>query len=226
MLSKSKYIRGLQCERALWLEEHCPKLARYPATTLARFREGRDFEHRVKDTFPHGIDISRRLRGNITQYPALTARLLSQPGEVVLFEAGFIYDEVLVLADILHKQADGTVIVYEVKDSPKVSDTFRLDVAVQHYVIAHALPTVVQSDLFNPLPELRHFYLLHHDDESNFIKEDLTDYARSQWDTTAQNIARFKQVITAAEPDTPMSEHCLQPYACPFQHHCQEKTKV
>ena len=222
MLSKSKYIRGLQCERALWLDIRHPELAHYPAATLARFRQGRDFERSFKETFPHGIDISSRLRGRIGQYPVLTAQLLSQPGEVVLFEAGFVYDGVLVLADVLHKQADGNVTVYEVKDSPHVSDTFRHDVAVQHYVIAHALPTVVQSDLFNPLPELRHFYLLHHDDESNFIKEDLTNYARSQWDITAQNIARFKQVITAAEPDTPMSEHCLQPYTCPFQHHCRQ----
>ena len=223
MLSKSKYIRGLQCERGLWLEVHNPRLARYPAATLERFRQGRDFERRFKDTFPHGIDISSRLRGNIMQYPVLTARLLAQAGEVVLFEAGFVYDGVLVLADVLHKQADGTVIVYEVKDSPHVSDTFRHDVAIQHYVIAHALPLVVQPDLFAPRPELRHFYLLHHDDEGAFLPEELTDYALSQWDTTAQHIARFKEVVEGAEPTTPMSPHCQQPYACPFQHYCNER---
>ena len=220
MLSKSKYIRGLQCERALWLDVHCPKLARYPAATLARFREGRDFEQRFKDTFPHGIDISSRLRANIMQYPILTARLLSQTGETTLFEAGFIFDGVLVLADVLHKQADGTVVVYEVKDSNHVSDTFRNDVAIQHYVIAHALPTVVQPDLFCPMPELRHFYLLHHDGEGSFVQEELTDFALSQWDSTARNIARFKQVVEAEEPAIPISDHCLHPYACPYRHHC------
>ena len=220
MLSKSKNIRGLQCERALWLDVHCPKLARYPAATLARFREGRDFEHRFKDTFPHGIDISSRLRANIMQYPILTARLLSQTGETTLFEAGFIFDGVLVLADVLHKQADGTVVVYEVKDSNHVSDTFRNDVAIQHYVIAHALPTVVQPDLFCPMPKLRHFYLLHHDGEGSFVQEELTDYALSQWDSTARNIARFKQVVEAEEPAIPISDHCLHPYACPYRHHC------
>ena len=221
MLSKSKYIRGLQCERGLWLEVHCPRLARYPAATLARFRQGRDFEHRFKETFPHGIDISRRLGGNIMQYPVLTARLLAQAGEVVLFEAGFVYDGVLVLADVLHKQPDGTVTIYEVKDSTHISDTFRHDVAIQHYVIAHALPAVVQADLFNPPPELRHFYLLHHDEKGTFVPEDLTDYALSQWDETARHRARFLQVAALTdEPNTSMSDHCSQPYACPFQHHC------
>ena len=223
MLSKSKYIRGLQCERALWLDVHCPKLARYPAATLARFREGRDFERQFKDTFPLGIDISSRLRGNIMQYPVLTARLLSQAGEVVLFEAGFVFDGVLVLADVLHKQADGIVTVYEVKDSNHVSDTFRHDVAIQHYVIAHALPTVIQTDLFCPSPELQHFYLLHHDDEGKYIREDLSDYALSHWDTTAQHIARFKQVVSADEPSILISDHCQHPYVCPYLHHCDPK---
>jgi len=221
LLSKSKYIRGLQCERALWLDMHYPNLARYPAATLARFKQGRDFERRIKETFPHGIDISRRLRGRVDQYPILTARLLTQPGEVVLFEAGFLYDGVLVLADVLHKQADGTVTVYEIKDSPAVSDTFRHDVAIQHYVIAHALPCVVQPDLFSPVPMLRHFYLLHHDGEGNTVNEELTDYALQQWDTTAQCVARFHQVAAGPEPSTPMSEHCQQPYACPYQQHCR-----
>lgn len=224
MLSKSKYIRGIQCERGLWLEVHNPRLARYPAATLQRFQQGRDFERRFKDTFPQGIDISRRLRANIMQYPVLTAHLLTQAGDVVLFEAGFIYDGVLVLADVLHKQPDGTVVVYEVKDSTHLTDTFRHDVAIQHYVIAHALPIVVQPDLFSPSPSLRHFYLLHHDDEDNFLQEDLAPYAQSQWDATARRIARFHQVEALAdEPDTPMSPHCQQPYPCPFQHHCRQQ---
>ena len=222
LLSKSKYIRGLQCERALWLDVHHPELAHYPAATLARFRQGRDFERRVKATFVGGIDISRRLQGRIEQYPILTARLLSQPGMVVLFEAGFLYDGVLVLADIVQKHPDGNVTVYEVKDSLAVSDTFRHDVAIQHYVIAHALPLAVPSDLFNPALRLSHFYLLHHDDAGNPIQEELTDYALAQWDYTAQRVAHFQQVAEGAEPDTPMSPHCSQPYNCPYQHYCKQ----
>lgn len=221
LLSKSKYIRGLQCERALWLDIHCPQLAHYPAATLARFRQGRDFERRVKDSFTGGIDISSRLRNRIEQYPLLTARLLSQPGEVTLFEAGFLYDGVLVLADVLHKAADGCVTVYEVKDSMAVSDTFRHDVAIQHYVIAHALPLVVTPDLFNPTPSLQHFYLLHHDAEGNPIQEELTQQAQAQWETIAQRVAHFKQVAQSQEPLLAPSDHCHHPYACPYIKHCQ-----
>ena len=38
LLSKSKYIRGLQCDRALWLDVFNPRLARYTAEQMRRFR--------------------------------------------------------------------------------------------------------------------------------------------------------------------------------------------
>ena len=45
LLSKSKYIRGLQCDRALWLDVFNPRLARYTAEQMRRFDRGRDFEY-------------------------------------------------------------------------------------------------------------------------------------------------------------------------------------
>ena len=43
LLSKSKYIRGLQCDRALWLDVHRPSLARYTREQMQRFDRGREF---------------------------------------------------------------------------------------------------------------------------------------------------------------------------------------
>ena len=94
LLSKSKYIRGLQCDRALWLDVFNPRLARYTAEQMRRFDLGREFEYAFKDTFPGGIDISAELKRNVDAYPERTAQLLDG-GEVDLFEAGFLYDDVV-----------------------------------------------------------------------------------------------------------------------------------
>ena len=102
-----------------------------------------------------------------------------------------------------------------------VSDTFRHDVAIQHYVIAHALPLVVTPDLFTPTPSLQHFYLLHHDAEGNPIQEELTQQAQAQWETIAQRVAHFKQVAQSEEPQLAPSDHCHHPYTCPYTKHCQ-----
>ena len=104
LLSKSKYIRGLQCERALWLDVHEPRLARYTAEQMRRFDRGRDFEYAFKSRFPDGIDLSAEFHRNVDAYPARTAELLDKGDGIDLFEAGFLYDDVLVLADVVQQR--------------------------------------------------------------------------------------------------------------------------
>lgn len=220
LLSKSKYIRGLQCEKALYLEVYNPQLAWYSAETLAKFRGGRDFERSFKNTFPQGIDISAQLRSQVDKYPQLTARLLQQEGEVVLFEAGFLFNEVLVLADVVHKHADGTITIYEVKNGKAVSDTFRQDVAIQHYVISQALQRMKMETLFAPQLQLEHFYVLYNDGSDGFVKEDQLTFAREQMGNIAAHVERFKEVLQGVEPVVEPSPHCSQPYECPFKHYC------
>jgi hypothetical protein len=108
ILTKSKYIRGLQCEKAMYLDVFKPKLAFYPPEVLAKFRQGRVFEKNFKDTFPNGVDVSSQLRYRMEQYPVLTSQLIQKPGETALFEAGFLYNDVLVLADVVHNTKTAT----------------------------------------------------------------------------------------------------------------------
>ena len=208
LLSKSKYIRGLQCERALWLDVHNPRLARYSAEQMRLFDRGREFEYAFKDSFPGGIDISAELKRDVDAYPARTAALLAQPGEVVLFEAGFLFDDVLVLADVVHKQADGTLDIYEVKSGSTLSQTYRNDAAVQHHVIAHCQPRV------------RSFSIVFNGGNGRFETVDLTEELRAEDSRVAANIAAMKDVVMGDEPDTPTGSHCLEPYACPYRHYC------
>ena len=34
-------------------------------------------------------------------------------------------------------------------------------------------------------------------------------------------IDELHHIIRSGEPDTPTGQHCLEPYACPYQHYCQ-----
>lgn len=225
ILTKSKYIRGLQCEKAMYLDVYKPKLAYYPPEILAKFRQGRVFEKTFKETFPTGIDISAQLRYRMENYPILTADLLMKPGEVAIFEAGFLFNEVLVLADVVHKHTDGTVDIYEVKNSNTVSDTFRNDVGIQYYVIQHALPFIQPGDLFCNGLTLKHFYLLYNDGNDGFVKEDLLAHAQADCQSIEHRVNHFKQVLTEDEPELDMSEHCDTPYECPYKRYCKRLKK-
>ena len=210
LLSKSKYIRGLQCDRALWLDVHQPSLARYTRDQMRRFDAGRDFEYSFKSTFPDGVDISAELKRNVDAYPVLTAQMLEKDGEIDLFEAGFQYNDVLVLADVVHKRHDGSLDIYEVKSGVELSETYKRDAALQHYVISHCC-------------EVSTFSLVYRDSKGGFVREELSYELQLRHTEIEKHISAMKQIVLAtAEPATPTGAHCLQPYACPYQHYCQQ----
>lgn len=212
-LTKSKFVLGLQCEKALYLDVYKPQLAWFSPETLSRFRRGRDFESSMKSLFPNGIDISQQLGKNIQRYPDLTAQLLDRAGEATLYEAGFVYNEVLVLADVVHKDADGNLSVYEIKNALSVKEVFRRDVCIQHYVINGSLS---QSNL-----QLSSFCILYNDGNDNAQYEELLSYAREAEPLIARQVARFHEVLQGWEPQIPQGEQCSQPYDCPYRRYCE-----
>ena len=222
ILSKSKYIRGLQCERALWLDVYNPRLAKYTREQMQRFDRGREFEYAFKDTFPNGIDISAELKRNVDAYPELTAMYLDKEEEVDLFEAGFLYDDVLVLADVVHKNEDNSLDIYEVKSGNVLSETYRRDAALQHYVISHCRPInsfcIVYAGSAGDPPATQASRLC----SDQFVIMDLTEELEEQHDEIARNISAMKEILSHGEPATPTGQHCLEPYACPYQHYCAQ----
>ncbi len=214
LLSKSKYIRGLQCERALWLDVHEPRLARYTAEQMRRFDRGRDFEFAFKSTFPDGIDLSAELKRNVDVYPARTAELLDKGDGVALFEAGFLFDDVLVLADVVQQRDDGTLDIYEVKSGTALSETYRRDAALQHYVISHCREVHSFSVVYNGADGVN--------GSNGFNVVELTEELVAQHEEIEKNIAAMKDILRHGEPATPTGQHCLEPYACPYQHYCAQ----
>ena len=213
-MSKSKYIRGLQCDRALWLDVFNPRLARYTAEQMRRFDRGRDFEYAFKATFPDGIDLSAELKRNVDAYPARTAELLDKGDGEALFEAGFLYDDVLVLADVVHQREDGTLDIYEVKSGTALSETYRRDAALQHYVISHCRSINKFCIVYNGADGVN--------GSNGFNIVDLTEELAAQHDEIARNVAAMKEILRHGEPATPTGQHCLEPYACPYQHYCAQ----
>ena len=181
---------------------------------MRRFDRGREFEYAFKDTFPNGIDISVELKRNVDAYPSLTAQFLDREEEVDLFEAGFLYDDVLVLADVVHRNNDGSLDIYEVKSGNAISDTYKRDAALQHYVISHCREINRFCIVYNGVDGVN--------GSNGFNIVDLTEDLEAQHDEIARNIAAMKEILAHGEPATPTGQHCLEPYACPYQHYCAQ----
>ncbi|MFZ5996114.1 MAG: hypothetical protein ACOYW7_01290 [Nitrospirota bacterium] len=133
-LSKSLYIRGLQCHKSLYLHKHNPKLKdEAPAELGALFQTGYEVGEHAKKLFPNGVEIPYEGLSHEAQI-AMTLNEFRK-GSSTIYEATFIYDDVFVRVDILNRGPEGWEI-YEVKSSTEVKDVHLEDTAIQYYVLA------------------------------------------------------------------------------------------
>ena len=137
LLSKTKYLVGLQCSKALWI--HYNNKALLPAVDArlsAIFDQGHQVGHWAKKLFPAGKDL-----GHIAGFEEpveATRRALDKRKPI--FEASFIYNSCFSRADVLAPTEDGRWDIIEVKSSgapEKIEDlrpVYLQDLAFQRYV--------------------------------------------------------------------------------------------
>lgn len=130
LLTKSKFMAGLQCTRYLWTlvyeEDNIPALDK---GTLFRIEQGIRVGKLAKNIFPKGISVSTDdFKDNLIK----SQELLSE--KKPLFEAGFQSDNIYSRADILEPVGDQWDII-EVKGSSKVKDEHFHDVAFQKILL-------------------------------------------------------------------------------------------
>ena len=130
-LSKSKYVVGLQCSKALWINyNNKALLPEVDAGTQALFDQGQQVGLLAQKLFPSGIDFGH-LRGFDEPVEATRVALSAKKP---LFEAAFVYDRCFSRADILEPVGDGDWDIIEVKSATAVKPVYLSDLAFQRYV--------------------------------------------------------------------------------------------
>lgn len=232
LLTKSKFIRGLQCMKALYLDVYRHHLARVSSQTLQKFQAGRHFERQYKSLFTEGIDVRNLVGKDLSQAPRVTQQLLAEDGVLTLFEASFLYNEVLVLADVVQKHADGSIDVFEVKHTAQTTEVLLNDVSIQYYVIYHTLPTLANIYLVNSVPDEygKESDGQHRPTETpsahNFAITSQTEVARQRMHWIATQVEQMKSVLRGFEPAIEIGPHCNQPYECPYYAYCSGSLNV
>ena len=180
------------------------------------FSRGRDFEESFKATFKNSSDLKRFLGNNFDYYPLLTESFLNQvydydsgEHENVLFEAGFIHNEVLVLTDVLQENPDGSYSIFEVKLSTEMNDTILSDLSIQYYVCK------------SRLTKIKDFSVVLRTANNEFNIIDFKDELEVNIPVVEENIKKFKAVIIQnQEPKIEMGQQCEKPYHCDFKEYC------
>jgi len=134
LLTKSKYISGIDCQAYLWLLVNDPSKIPEPNSEVKhRMEQGTIVGELATKLYPEGINISADdFKGNLKK----TQDLLKE--RKPLFEAGFIHNmdegNIFARVDILLPVGKDEWDIIEVKSSTKVKELNLHDVAFQKYV--------------------------------------------------------------------------------------------
>ena len=122
ILSKSTFLKGCQCTKALYLSKHNRELREEPDASLqAIFTQGKKVGELAQQLFPGGVDCTPVSVFDFQEAVVRTREEIAK-GTKIIYEAAFQFDGVLAVLDILVKDKSGWK-AYEVKSSTSVTET-------------------------------------------------------------------------------------------------------
>ncbi len=214
-LSKSKYLSGLQCEKRLWLEVNDPEKAPEITESQQRlFDQGKEVGIHAQRYFGEGYLIDKdRLR--IYECIEETRKAIATD-ESIIFEATFVYDNTVVMADIIKRNEDDSWDIIEVKSATRVKDEYIPDLAVQRYVLEGSGLRINKTHIMYINKEC-----VYPDLSNLFVIGDVSDRVENIIHEVSGNIRAFNNVILLEnEPEVVIGPHCDSPYTCPFKEYC------
>lgn len=218
ILSKSTFLRGLQCPKSLYLYKNFIQL-RDPSSPeqKAIFSRGNNVGILAQQLFPDGVDATPPKRSDNIAAVEKTQQLINN-GIEIIYEAAFQHEQVLAILDILVKK-DGEWYAYEVKSSAKISHTYLLDASLQYWVITKSGLPLSDISLIN----INNQYVRQGNIDLNKlfnITSVLKDALRNQ-PLIEEKITSSKEVSSNARmPEMQIGEHCFSPYGCDFMGTC------
>ncbi|MFM2386368.1 MAG: hypothetical protein RL660_1125 [Bacteroidota bacterium] len=223
MLSKSKFVRGQQCHKNLWLYTHKKDVATEASEAQAAiFQSGTDVGVLARDYFPNGV-----LAVAEGEYPnkataAYTQQLIDK-GATTIYEATFIYNDVLVAVDVLHKYANEWHF-FEVKSSTSVKDCHLTDTAIQYYVLKNCL----QAKVVPYVMILNNQYVFRNqlNVKELFIATNTCEEVSPLQTEIPNQLQQMKIMLLKDEPQIEMGDHCNKPFACEFAAYCSGSNAI
>ena len=220
LLSKSSFIKGLQCEKHLYLYKYYyDQMDELSDMQKAIFKRGTNVGELAQKLFPGGVLAAK---GDPPKYDAALKRTkeLINGDPQIIYEAAFMFNEVLSIADIVVIEKGGMK-VYEVKSSTSISETYINDAALQYYVISNLGMRVKDFSIIyinNQYVRKNKLNL-----EELFITESVLKLILPLQKSVKENVEKFKKMLVRKKmPDIDIGEHCHNPYTCAFFDYCRK----
>ena len=213
-LSKSKYCKGIQCPKILWMDMNMPEKGEdvlFESVMATGNMVGDLARHYFGEYDLVEFDFNKNIMADKTKQ-------LMESGSENIAEAAFYIDGLYCAVDILHKNGDGYDIV-EVKSSTHVTDIYIEDMAFQYYVLSKCGIDVKRIFLMH----LDNSYVRHGELELEklFALEEFTDEVKEKLQEVENNIKSIREYVsTDVEPERDIDLYCEIPYECAYYGYC------
>ena len=218
ILSKSTYLKGVKCKKALYLNKYHKNLKdELTEAQKAIFSQGNKVGELAQNLFPGGIDATPETFYDYSKSLEQTKNAVTD-GASVIYEAAFQFEGVLCAVDILVR--DGNMWnAYEVKSTTSVKDTHITDASLQYHVMKNC--GIEINDI--SIVVIDNTYPKQGDVEVDklFKIESVYDHVLQLQTSVKENIQELKIVLAVREiPNELIGEKCTSPYNCDFIGHC------
>jgi len=218
ILSKSRYLAGLQCPKYLWyLVNAREEISEPDFATRFIFNQGIRVGECAKKLYPAGIDLGniRNLKEQIIK----TREVLSERKPV--FEAGCSYGPVYSRADILVPVNTDRWDIIEVKSSTQLKEEYIDDVSFQKYCFIKAGISI--RNCF--IAHINNSYIKNGDIDPKglFSKVDITEEVEDKLEDIEYRISEMLETVKkSSPPEVAIGKQCYEPYICPLKQKCWE----
>ena len=214
-ITKTDFMRGMQCPKMLWLDKHKPGLKVIPPEIQKKLDAGNDFGDRAMSMFGDYEEMTIYYPGT-TKPDKKVMREKTQEhlalGTPVICEAAFSYYNNYCAVDILRKTEAGFDF-YEVKNASDVQEQFVRDAGFQYYIMSRCR-----------IPIEKIYIVTHGSDvESPFVPNDVTEEAKGYAGWVNDHIWDLNRMQKQTEEiEMQPGEQCSKPYECWYYGYCHQ----
>jgi len=223
-LGKALFEAGLQCPKRLFLDAR----GEAAGTDLSENRRVlAEAGRKLTEIAGSAFGKTTRIEGKSSEESdkATRALLAVENSMAVVLGATFVHDGMVAQCDILLRQKDGKLDLFEVKSGTSLKPRYIFDLALQVHVVESAGFTVRAAHVLHVNSRYAHAGGEEYPAHSLFKSIDVTERVRARVGKAANRVKSLRTMVQdESSLQLPMGTYCTVPFPCPYMGLCAKES--
>jgi hypothetical protein len=213
LITDGLLLKGFQCKKRYWLEQHRPELKR---SDLSGMEWKAMVKTEVETEAVKFFEGASRIKGRTLKAAAKATRKAIEKQEPMILDGVFIHDGIVCRIDAMAREDTGYSL-YEIKSSAGIKDVYFNEAAIKWAILTLCKVPLVRS------------YILHINNKyvrdgaldvhRLFNQKNITQVVRRRQEAAIKTIDDLLS-IKKDKPHIHIGAWCNDPYECDFRQHC------